>query len=1349
MRKIRWWTAALLVSLLVLTGAAAAAETTGRGVNGGGTVSAEPAGVAATTITVTSQPEDEACEAGDRARFAVTARGEELTYQWQYRSGAGKTWRNTTASGNKTAKMSVTAKESLDGYQYRCKIGNVYGTTTYSKAATLAVLSGPQILTQPEDEIVGVGEKAVFSLEATGSGLTYQWQYRSSASGSWKSTTFSGNKTDTLTVTAKDYHDGYQYRCRIKDDNSETVYSDAVTLTVCPEPEIVGQPADQTVEAGKVVYFGVEATGKDLTYQWQYRTSSTGSWKSTTFTGAKTDTLRVTVKDYHDGYQYRCRVRDLLNVTVYSQPATLTVRPELKITGQPEDCEVYENSKAIFSVEAEGEGLTYQWQYKTPAGTDWKSTTFSGAKTDTLTVTAKVYHDGYQYRCCVTDVFGGTVYSDAAALTVRPELKILSHPADQAVEENEAVEFAVEATGKDVQYVWQYSADGGFEWVDMAAGNEPLLTVSAEAKRDGWMYRCAVTDAYGMTVFSDAATLTVYYPPEIVTEPEDQIAVVEQTAVFTVEATGKNLVYEWQYREFTADEWTPVEGADSETLTVETAKDLDGFQYRCVISDGVHEDLCTDIAVLTVFGKAEIVTHPVDQILTKGSIAEFAVEASGYELTYQWQYRISDDSSWRNATGIGNKTAHMIVSATESRDGYQYRCRVTDAAGNVAYSDEVLLMIGEPETVYIAEFFASSDSSDAPAYAYACFMDGTEAEIEVARLNGSAVDASDVKDGELCGYACGGFNYIVRDGKYCLIYIENQTVSTDINDFGQPIDIWKIGKKEIGTYVKAADAHYEANVASKTIYEDVELDEAYEFTTIIDGVEADKFAIQKKDSTKLSSVGMVGNGSDVYVYVDEETIVVINTYLYEAADDYNEKKETLTIEMVETVLYPDDAEASYTLSSEDWDGLGEYADGDYVLVTIAEGELKSIAKAEPIKAVVDEYVHGESVTAGGEVYKYSAASEHNEDNGDLFAYALKREYSFYMDEEGYVLFGKAKAVAKEYVYIAEFYRGSTSTYAPAKAYVYFTDGTEAEIDVSRINGEVVTAADVDGDMIFGCGAGWYTYTVGEDGAYRLISVEQAYGAADPGTDIVNYERYHTRITTGWESYYGNSGTQFLIIDEDGDVRTYTGIKNAPEIVSGQSTVAAIVSNGIYAKYVFIDLQDGEMRNSSVNADTYRGDLIFMLKLKRTGNDTDDNEYYEYAALVNGEERAVRVDRYVGGAEHLSGMLWCDVEYNEAGYLLEATAVDRIVAEDREKFTKDVIAEDVVQLSGNTLAFGPAGAFTDYFMADEHTIFVIECDGSYDTYTMKQLTRAEDLAGDTVYGLLNADAEYYALYIVRD
>jgi hypothetical protein len=111
------------------------------------------------------------------------------------------------------------------------------------------------------------------------------------------------------------------------------------------------------------------------------------------------------------GRQYRCVVKtpngSAWNRT-YSEPATLTVLPAAEVAQEPQNVTVKIGEKAVFHVEATGEGLTYQWQWAKFPG-NWKNTAMEGATTDTLTtntVTAEM--NGRYYRCIITNTYGGT-----------------------------------------------------------------------------------------------------------------------------------------------------------------------------------------------------------------------------------------------------------------------------------------------------------------------------------------------------------------------------------------------------------------------------------------------------------------------------------------------------------------------------------------------------------------------------------------------------------------------------------------------------------------------------------------------------------------------------------------------------------------------------------------------------------------------------------------------------------------------------------------------------------------------------------------------------------------------------
>ena len=106
-------------------------------------------------------------------------------------------------------------------------------------------------------------------------------------------------------------------------NSSGSVYSSAATLTVGGKPVITRQPASVTVAAGETASFSVTATGA-ASYQWYYRTSSSGSWTEVSAASGKTATYSLTAAARHNGYQYRCKVTNSSG-SVYSSAATLTV----------------------------------------------------------------------------------------------------------------------------------------------------------------------------------------------------------------------------------------------------------------------------------------------------------------------------------------------------------------------------------------------------------------------------------------------------------------------------------------------------------------------------------------------------------------------------------------------------------------------------------------------------------------------------------------------------------------------------------------------------------------------------------------------------------------------------------------------------------------------------------------------------------------------------------------------------------------------------------------------------------------------------------------------------------------
>ena len=285
---------------------------------------AQPANPNGEAPYVSTNPSSITKTAGYTAKFTVKATGSSLKYQWYYRTSSSGSWQKTSLTGNTTATLSVKAKTTRNGYQYRCKVYNAYGYM-YSKAATLTVKSGakPSITAQPESVSATKGATAKFTVKASGA-TSYQWYYRTSSTGTWHKATLTGNKTATLSVYAKSTRSGYQYRCKVSNSNGY-VYTSAAKLTVKSgaKPSITTQPKSITKAQDYTAKFTVKASNATK-YQWYYRTSSSGTWKKSTLSSATKATLSVKATAARSGYQYRCRVSNA-NGYVYSNTVTLTV----------------------------------------------------------------------------------------------------------------------------------------------------------------------------------------------------------------------------------------------------------------------------------------------------------------------------------------------------------------------------------------------------------------------------------------------------------------------------------------------------------------------------------------------------------------------------------------------------------------------------------------------------------------------------------------------------------------------------------------------------------------------------------------------------------------------------------------------------------------------------------------------------------------------------------------------------------------------------------------------------------------------------------------------------------------
>src|SRR4030042_1788448 len=165
---------------------------------------------------------------------------------------------------------------------------------------------------------------------------------------------------------------------------------------------ITGQPSNQITCPGISVDFSVTAPGTGLLYQWKKDGAD--------ILGATSSTYTILSPAETDEGSYTVEVSGDCGTPVTSDAATLTVKAEPAITGQPSNQITCPGSSVSFSVTATGDGLTYQWK---KGGSD-----ISGATSSTYTISSPAETDEGSYTVEVSGDCGTPVTSTSATLTV-------------------------------------------------------------------------------------------------------------------------------------------------------------------------------------------------------------------------------------------------------------------------------------------------------------------------------------------------------------------------------------------------------------------------------------------------------------------------------------------------------------------------------------------------------------------------------------------------------------------------------------------------------------------------------------------------------------------------------------------------------------------------------------------------------------------------------------------------------------------------------------------------------------------------------------------------------------------
>ncbi len=361
------------------------------------------------------------------------------------------------------------------------------------------------------------------------------------------------------------------------------------------------------------------------------------------------------------------------------------------------------------------------------------------------------------------------------------------------------------------------------------------------------------------------------------------------------------------------------------------------------------------------------------------------------------------------------------------------------------------------------------------------------------------------------------------------------TATTDV--FGRPAYTWEYKSTEIGTYMDDSQMlqEYTVKVTGDMLYDLLTRNtvNTYDLTVVIDGVyEEDAPNVngvparwfEKKDINRNNDQGLGGTGNGVLtqVFVDNDakmiTVTVINTYLALANKDYDSKKDEIGFDVYGIAKTPSDVYYKFQdadvedmvpmkVSGEDF-AIENMAEKDAVLVTVADGEIQTMADCEIMAGVTvdafetdyNEDGHNNVTLQGtpslvevdGTEYKFSSAAEFDHEvlqyyttSGNGVTNLKDKTYNLYMDAYGYVIGVEEVEVANNYVFLTGLDVDSTVLGSTtAKANAIFLDGRMETISINMSKSNIPDAI----DAILNT---WCTYTVNTNNVYTVKQVADA------------------------------------------------------------------------------------------------------------------------------------------------------------------------------------------------------------------------------------------------------------------
>lgn len=495
--------------------------------------------------------------------------------------GAGGTiyWQNTTSGGTSTADATNPKTVSASGTyyfrSYNSASGGCWGT---EGSAVVTINAAPAITSQPANaSVTAQAGTANFTVAATGTGLTYQWQeYITSWNNVVNGGVYSGATAATLTITNPPIGmNGYKYRCVVSGTCAPSATSDGnatLTVTYCLPTYSLG--CSNTVDYVNRVRIGT----LDNTPAGTGVGTANCAARYVDYTGVAAPTLSK-------GTSYN------LLITVGSDAGNYTAAWfDFNKDGDFSDAGEY------FNGGNPGSNGTATISVPIPVGAASGITRMRIRGGEDSDINS-------QSHACGASPSG---YGEAEDYNINIcSISITTQPNNSSICNGGNTSFTIAASGAST-YQWQVSTDGGSTWNNIANGgvysNVTTTTMNITGATTGmnsYQYRCVATN--GCSANSNGATLTVSSASVGGTASASSNSVCSgNTVVLTL--AGYTGSIQWQSSPAGCGSWSNIAGATTTPYT--TAAITATTCFRAVVTNGACSSAnssSTTVSIVTCY----------------------------------------------------------------------------------------------------------------------------------------------------------------------------------------------------------------------------------------------------------------------------------------------------------------------------------------------------------------------------------------------------------------------------------------------------------------------------------------------------------------------------------------------------------------------------------------------------------------------------------------------------------------------------------------------------------------------------------------------------------------------------